>query len=78
MQKIEKTIENGMFGHVRAYAFSPAKAFLNDFDTKSDGTILNAASLLFRGTPAILAFSPIAPIRRFLPFTHRAVLALTL
>ena len=29
-----------MFGQVRAYTFSTAQAFLNDFDIKSNGAIL--------------------------------------
>ena len=37
---IKQAIETGMFSQVRAYVFSSAKAFLNDFDIKSNGTIL--------------------------------------
>ena len=37
---IQKAIETGMFGLVRAFALSSARAFLNDFDIKSDGLIL--------------------------------------
>ena len=45
MPEIPKAIETGMFGHVRAYAFSSAKAFLNDFDIKSNGFILGCGKL---------------------------------
>ena len=38
---IQKAIETGTFGHVRAFALSSAKAFLNDFDIMSNGTILS-------------------------------------
>ena len=38
---IQKAIETGMFGHVRAFAISCAKAFLNDFDIMSNGSILS-------------------------------------
>ena len=37
---INKAIGTGMFGHVRAYAYSSAKAFSNDYDIKSSWTIL--------------------------------------
>ena len=37
---IMQAIETGMFSHVRAFAFSSAQAFLNDYDIKSNGTIL--------------------------------------
>ena len=37
---IKKAIETGMFSQVRAYAFSSAQAFLNDYDIKSNGAIL--------------------------------------
>ena len=36
---IKKAIETGMFSQVRAYAFSSAQAFLNDYDIKSKGAI---------------------------------------
>ena len=36
-----QAIESGRFSQVRAYAFSAAKAFLNDFDIQSNGIILN-------------------------------------
>ena len=38
---IQKAIETGTFSHVRAFAFSSAKAFLNDFDIMSNGGILS-------------------------------------
>ena len=38
---IQKAIETGTFSHVRAFAFSSAKAFLNDFDIMSKGGILS-------------------------------------
>ena len=41
MLEIKKAIETGMFGHVRAYAFSSAKALLHDYDIKSNGPIPN-------------------------------------
>ena len=37
---IQKATETGTFGHVRAFALSSAKAFLNDYDIVSDGFIL--------------------------------------
>ena len=44
---IKQAIETGMFSHVRAFAFSSAKAFLNEYDIKSNGTILCAALPVF-------------------------------
>ena len=38
---IQKAIETGTFSHVRAFAISSAKAFLNDFDIMSNGGILS-------------------------------------
>ena len=38
---IQQAIETGTFGHVRAFAFSSAKSFLNEFDIMSNGTILS-------------------------------------
>ena len=37
---IQQAIETGMFGLVRAFAFSSAQALLNEHDIKSNGTIL--------------------------------------
>ena len=37
---INKAIETGMFGLVRAYALSSARAFMNEFDIQSTGLIL--------------------------------------
>ena len=37
---IQQVTETGMFGIVRAFAFSSAQAFLNEYDIKSNGTIL--------------------------------------
>ena len=37
---ITKAIETGMFSQVRAFAFSSAKAFCNEFDIKSNGLVL--------------------------------------
>ena len=37
---IKQAIETGTFSQVRAYAFSAAQAFLNDFDIKSNGAVL--------------------------------------
>ena len=36
----QKAIETGMFGHVRTFALSSARAFLNEFDIVSNGLIL--------------------------------------
>ena len=38
---VKQAIETGTFSQVRAYAFSAAQAFLNDFDIQSNGIILN-------------------------------------
>ena len=38
--EILSAIESGRFSHIRAYAYSTAKAFMNDFDIKSNGLIL--------------------------------------
>ena len=40
MLEILKAIENSMFSYIRAYAYSTAKAFMNDFDIQSNGFIL--------------------------------------
>ena len=37
---IQRAIETGMFSHVRAFALSAAKAFLNEYDIVSDWLIL--------------------------------------
>ena len=37
---IQKAIETGMFGLVRAFALSSASAFMNDFGIMSNGLIL--------------------------------------
>jgi len=57
---IQKAIETGRFGHVRALAFSTAKAFMNDFDIMSNGDILCIGfSGLKRGhVPLPLASNP--------------------
>ena len=39
MQEILKAIENSMFSYIRAYAFSTAEAFMNDFGIQSNGFI---------------------------------------
>ena len=40
MPIIQKAIETGMFGLVRAFALTSARAFLDEFDIVSDGLIL--------------------------------------
>ena len=42
---IRQAIESGRFSQVRAYAFSAAKAFLNDFDIQSNGIILKCGGI---------------------------------
>ena len=46
---IQKAIETGTFSQVRAYGFSCAKAFLNDFDILSTGGILSIGSQGLQG-----------------------------
>ena len=41
---IMQAIETGTFSHVRAFASSSAQAFLNEYDIKSNGTILCCGS----------------------------------
>ena len=41
---IMQAIETGTFSHVRAFAFSSAQAFLNEFGIKSRGSILCCGS----------------------------------
>ena len=49
MPEIRKAIETGTFRHVRACAYSAAKAFMNDFDIQSNGTILKCGRHLYGG-----------------------------
>ena len=54
---IPKAIETGTFSHVRAFGFSSAKAFLNDFDIMSNGGIL---SIGFQGLQGDRNLSPLS------------------
>ena len=54
---IQKAIETGTFSQVRAYGFSCAKAFLNDFDIQSTGGIL---SIGFQGLQGDRNFSAVS------------------
>ena len=56
MFESKKAIETGMFSHVRAYAFSSAKAFLNDYDIESHGAILNCGKTDLQKDPSQLGF----------------------
>ena len=77
MPEIAEAIETSIFGYVRAYAFSSAKAFSNDSTLSQTGSFSIAAKWIFRGTLSILASSPIVLSRLFLTFTHTATLAMT-
>ena len=62
---------------VLMHPFLP-KHFRMTLTSSQTGSLLIAAKSIFRGTPAILAPSPIVLIRRFLTFTRMALLAMTL
>ena len=61
MPEIKKAIETGTFGPVRAYAFSSAKAFLNDYDIKSNGVILSCGKTDLQRDSSHLGFLANSP-----------------
>ena len=56
-----QAIESGMFSQVRAYAYSVAKAFLNDFDIQSNGIILCCGKSGLPRDPSHLGFLTNSP-----------------
>ena len=61
MLETKKAIETGMFGPVRAYTFSSAKATLNDYDIKSNGIILNCGKTDLQRDSSHLGFLANSP-----------------